>query len=76
MSQDEKKQYSDEKGSLPEDPPTYVDVLNEDKELSEERAKNAAASSTYEHQPHPRGNCGYPGVQKTSYNNAGSKSGI
>ncbi|CAR64364.1 uncharacterized protein KLLA0_C14916g [Kluyveromyces lactis] len=41
MSQDDQKQYPDEKkSSLPEDPPTYTDVLKEDKALREEQAEN------------------------------------
>lgn len=77
MSQDDQKQYPDEKkSSLPEDPPTYTDVLKEDKALREEQAENTQSSGSYEHQTHTRGNRGYPGTQRTSYNNAGSKKGI
>lgn len=72
---DEKKQLLDEQ-DRPKEPPTYEDVLKENRVLKEENERNAHPSKQYQHKPHRKGNGGYPGMHKTTYNDADMKKEI
>ena len=68
--------YKRQEQDRPKEPPTYEDVLKENRVLKEENERNAHPSKQYQHKPHRKGNGGYPGMHKTTYNDADMKKEI